>query len=261
MFYEFKATQRIFLPIFGLIILMAGVNRIFSELNYNSDTFNWPQGISMMAYVILMIAMWVIALVVTVQRFNKNLLGDEGYLSFTLPVKTHSHINAKIFITLIWILLAVITTILSVLILALNQSSMQTVKQVFSIIHIYFRNYPSQCWTLLLEGIVFVFLAVVKTVTEIYAAVSITNFSSKYKLLMGIGAYIGFGIVENIIEIITAMKFPFNSNNLDQFSYDFPMFCTDAQHTMLYSIVLMIVFSAVYYFLTHYILSRKLNLE
>ena len=46
-------------------------------------------------YGMVIIAAFVITLIVIIQRFYKNLLTDEGYLMFTLPVKAHSHITLE----------------------------------------------------------------------------------------------------------------------------------------------------------------------
>ena len=80
--YEFKATGRTFLPLYGAILLVALIQRflgrnnkgVFEELNTLGNFTN-------LALVGLFIALVVITLIVTIQRFQKNLLSDEGYLS------------------------------------------------------------------------------------------------------------------------------------------------------------------------------------
>ena len=52
--------------------------------------------ISMVGYVVLIISISAITLIIMVQRFYKNLLGDEGYLMFTLPVKTWQNVLNKL---------------------------------------------------------------------------------------------------------------------------------------------------------------------
>ncbi len=66
-----------------------------------------PFAISMTIYCLLIAAVFVMTLVVTIQRFNKNLLGDEGYLSFTLPVKVTATSYSKMIISLMWTVLSV----------------------------------------------------------------------------------------------------------------------------------------------------------
>ncbi len=116
--YEFSATARIFFPIYGLVLLMAGITRLIWKMD--TESVNIPRMISMSVYVALLVAMFVITLIVTIQRFYKNLLGDEGYLSFTLPVKVHSQIDAKMLITLLWSVLSVVVSAVSIFLLVMG---------------------------------------------------------------------------------------------------------------------------------------------
>lgn len=56
-------------------------------------------------------ALGVLTIVVTIQRFRKNLLGDEGYLMFTLPVSTSSLILSKCITALIYAVLSFIVAV------------------------------------------------------------------------------------------------------------------------------------------------------
>ncbi|MEG0086119.1 MAG: ABC transporter permease [Niameybacter sp.] len=119
--YEFKATGRTFLPLYGIILLVACIHRllgrntqgIFVELNKIGDFMT-------LALVALFIALGVITLVMTIQRFQKNLLTDEGYLMFTLPVKIRSLIFSKLFVALIWVILSSIVGFVTFAILFLD---------------------------------------------------------------------------------------------------------------------------------------------
>ena len=48
------------------------------------------------------VAVGVMALVVMVSRFYRNLLKSEGYLMFTLPVSVHELIWSKLIVSLVW---------------------------------------------------------------------------------------------------------------------------------------------------------------
>lgn len=123
--YEIKATQRIFLPLYGLILVFALLIKVFMLFNIQNarGMAIIPFVITMIIYCVLIAAVCVMTLVVTIQRFNKNLLGDEGYLSFTLPVKVHSHIDSKMIISLMWTVLSLIVSAVSIFILASDNST------------------------------------------------------------------------------------------------------------------------------------------
>ena len=110
--YEFKATMRTFIPIYIALMAVAMVNRIFQMGNIEMGF-----GISAAILVALFIALGIITIVMIIQRFNRNLLGDEGYLMFTLPVKSESLIFSKIIISIVWTILSGIVACITAFIL------------------------------------------------------------------------------------------------------------------------------------------------
>ena len=128
--YEIKATGRIFLPMYALLLVFAGVTRVFMEIN--TDFMRIPQVLTSVLYGFLVIGVFVLTIAVAIQRFYKNLLGDEGYLMFTLPVKAHSHITAKLFTTLMWAVLSVVATLLSIVILSAKSNFFDVVRRFFT---------------------------------------------------------------------------------------------------------------------------------
>lgn len=255
--YEIMATSRIFLPLFGLILLLAGINRVFLPLN--SGTFDVPRMITMTVYIILIVALCVMTLVVTIQRFNKNLLGDEGYLSFTLPVKIELHIVSKAIVTLMWTALSLIVSLFSIFILAVNENTVRDFSRGCMELSDAFSRYGGWAWLILAEAVVLGIVAVLTGTLEIYAAISVGHLSGKHKLLAGFGAFIGFGVAEQIV-----LSFFMNSSGRDSLFGDYvgPGFTvSDLSALLLYTIGFTALFGAAFFFLTNWILKRRLNLE
>lgn len=92
--YEFRAVGKTYLPLYGLVIALALGNRILVEIG--PQTYDLPQNLMAMAYIMLLVALAVITFFYGVARFKKNLLGDEGYLMFTLPVKRWELVMSKL---------------------------------------------------------------------------------------------------------------------------------------------------------------------
>ena len=101
--YELKATSRVFVPLYIAILVVSIVN----GLSLNLEIFN-IQGLATIILMCLFISLFVITIVVTIQRFNKNLLKDEGYLMFTLPVSSKSLVLSKYLTSLIWTLISIL---------------------------------------------------------------------------------------------------------------------------------------------------------
>ena len=254
--YEAMATSRVFLPLYGLILLLSCFIHIFLPLN--SDTFDTPRIITMMVYMFLMAALFVMTLVVTIQRFQKNLLGDEGYLSFTLPVKTWDHIVSKMIVTLMWSFFTLIVSFFSVFLLAVgDKQSLKTFSEGCMEIGDAFNRYGGWAWLILAEAVVFLVIAIFSGTLQIYAAVSVGHLSPKHKLLAGFGAFVGFCIVEQIIASLFSGYIEANSLLWATIDVTPSMIST----CLLVCIGFSAVFGAAFFFLTEWILKRKLNLE
>lgn len=121
--HEFKATARIFLPILGTVLVLTGAAALTVKLGgilvlpggtgWGGPVLGLASGLLCWLTFIAMMAMMAAAVVVTIQRFYKNLLGDEGYLMFTLPVTPAQHITAKLAVGTVWTLLSLALAVLA----------------------------------------------------------------------------------------------------------------------------------------------------
>ena len=115
--YEWRAMIRSMLPIYVATLAIAAVNGIMINgdlclrvQEMLSGTFLESllaifQGILVMIYIGLIIGLFVMTMVIIVQRFYKGLLKEEGYLMFTLPVS----------VTQLTVSKAVVSVIISIL--------------------------------------------------------------------------------------------------------------------------------------------------
>ncbi|NLJ30597.1 MAG: hypothetical protein GX424_03160 [Clostridiales bacterium] len=259
--YEFKATGRTFLPMYALLIAFALLNKIF--ITINADYLRIPQVIAMVGFVVIIAGISVMTLIVTIQRFNKNLLTDEGYLSFTLPVKTHTHIDCKMIVSAVWCLASFIMSAISIFILALDQSTLYKTRRFFEDIGSTLNQLGPGAYLIILECILFVAVALLASITNIYAAITVGNLSSKHKLLAGLGAYFGFGMVQQIVVSILMTVFFSGFDNYMEYLTTAGAWeqMRAVQLGLLVMLLYTAVFGAIFYFLTEWLLRKKLNLE
>lgn len=259
--YEIQATARTFLPLYGLILLLAVVNRAFLPLS--SDYFDIPRMITMTVYVVLIVGLVVMTLVVTIQRFYRNLLGDEGYLSFTLPVKTHSHIDSKMIVTLMWSVLSLLVAGASVFIIAANAETLTSFSRFCAEIAELYSRYGLHAHLIVFEFFILCIVGFSGSVLEIYAAITVGNLAGRHKMLAGFGAYIGFGVVEQILTSVLVNAFGETiASYFRAFHYSVDYYPPEPVELALFGIfVYTAVFFVAFYFLTNWMLSRKLNLE
>ncbi|HOJ10911.1 MAG TPA: ABC transporter permease [Clostridiales bacterium] len=265
--YEIKASARIFLPLYASLILFAIINNIFIRINNSSNNnqlfMNIMQGISTFAYVFLIISIFVFTLFVMIQRFYKNLLGDEGYLMFTLPVRTGEHIAAKLLASMMWVITSVIMTLFSVMLIAYNEkffaSFQEAISQILTEIN---RVFGVNGYAYIVEFAVFILMVLATNILMIYASISVGQMISKHKLLGSFGAYMGFYLISQfIISIILVIGYSAGSRHWTSIE-NIMQNNTTIPHFLFAGIMLLnLVFAAAYYTITNLILSRRLNLE
>lgn len=271
--YEFRATSRIYLPMYALLILFAAVNRVFMAIN--SSKFQFPdagsnvaervasigQVIAMTLYVFIIIGVFVITFVVTIQRFYKNLLSDEGYLMFTLPVKTHQLISSKLIVAAVWNLLSSVAAVLSILVMISNARFYQELAKFMGEFGETLHTYGAPAYALVLEIILLAFASLFGSIITIYAAIAVGHLCRKHRVMGALGAYLGFCVIE---QIVVSMVISIPAINW-LFSYEHAPtemeLMAQLQIFMVFLTITTLVFGAVYFFLTNVILKKKLNLE
>ena len=102
--YDLRANLKIFLFIWPAILVFGLLERIalMAELPVKISAIF--VNLTTVLFVLAVIAACVFALVISVIRFYSGLLRDEGYLMFTLPVSTTELIFSKLIVSIVWFL-------------------------------------------------------------------------------------------------------------------------------------------------------------
>ena len=102
--HEFRATGRVMGPLFGLLLIAAIAARFSVGVLLESSArfLNLLGGLFTTAFVIAIVGVCVMSLVLMINRFRTNLLGDEGYIMFTLPASVHQQIWSKLIVSAVW---------------------------------------------------------------------------------------------------------------------------------------------------------------
>lgn len=268
--YEIKASARVFVPLYGAVILLAIINKVMMSFRVFDNVSNMllrnlgqiPQMLVMVAYIMMIAALFVITLIVMIQRFYKNLLGDEGYLMFTLPVHPWMHIVTKLATSVMWIILTGIVTIASILILTFSfdvvwyQDFFSEVIREYPRLQVEFQEMFGMSFELFMVIMLVIgFIGMIASILQVYAAISIGQLFNKYKLLASFGAYIATNMVMQTIASIILVLIGFGAQN-NSFSFQSTMW-----EVIAYSTFISLLASVAYYIGTHWILTKKLNLE
>lgn len=259
--YEIKATGRIFLPLFLALLVFAVITRIISPVG--PGKWAAPAVISMIVYGIIMAGMFVMTLIMTIQRFYKNLLTDEGYLMLTLPVKPWQHIVSKLLTSMLWMIVSVIAALISAMVIALKAGDLTNI--LSGLVTFYSQvmdHLGAQAFLLLLEMIAVTFISLASGILLVYASIALGHLFSKHKVLAAFGAFIALSTLSQIFFTLISLSpigsyfvhHPFSSSGLFGVQTGF-------QLAAILGIIFNGVLSAAYFAITNAILGKRLNLE
>ena len=114
--YDFRSMLKQFAFIWPAALVLAVINRFtLNGLDSSSAVGETTAGITMLVYVAILVAMFAVTMIFVIQRFFKGLLGDEGYLMHTLPVRPWELIGSKLLCAVATTLLSIVVAICSIL--------------------------------------------------------------------------------------------------------------------------------------------------
>jgi hypothetical protein len=261
--YEFKATARILLPLYAALIGFSIINKFFIGFGNSFDNMEGlgkiPAIVSMIGYVATMVAVVVVTFFIIIQRFYKNLLGDEGYLMNTLPVSLNKNILSKLLIAIIWNIISAIVAIFSILIMAYRPGVFEETFRSFGGFSGFIANgYDSigiSIYIIPLEFIILMLIGIARATLLVYASMSLGHLASKRKVLSSFGAFIVLNMIQNAITGIVPSYFAIDDINFST------MGVAPIHKFLIFGIISALVFSAIFYAVSNYILKNKLNLE
>ncbi len=254
--HEIKATSRLLLPIYLVLVVLTVMDRIALNLDIFNGTLAIIPGFITMAYIVSIIAIVIVSFVIIVMRFYKNLITDEGYLMFTLPVKPNQLINSKLLVSMIWTVASIAAVIVSLLAVFASPDTLphfwEELKMAMAEIKHEFGSYTA---LLIIEFILMIVFSLINNILEIYASIAIGQLFNGHKVLGSFAAYIGIStvlqIVITVILLIAGLIFKKTITEINAIPLlVFPL-------TLFYLIATNVLF----YWLTNFLFKRKLNLE
>ena len=267
--YEFKSTSRIMWFLYAGLIVIAGLIGIvirFGVMNgdmYSMGLFSYGASdegnkflqiaLTSLAiiYVLLMYAVAIMTTVMIILRFYKNVLGEEGYLTHTLPVSTGSIIWSKFIVAVIWMLIALASAIVSAFVLGLTSGWLVEIIKQVSLSEIFDALRELFCFNVFLF-LLYVVSTVFSGILMYYLSMAIGNLANKNKFLFAVLAYIGISIGLTIVLTIIGVT----GGGLISVWLEDATF----RSFIIPAIIFQFILGAGCYVGTHYILKNKLNL-
>ncbi|MBE6049898.1 MAG: hypothetical protein E7214_04350 [Clostridium sp.] len=259
--YEFKATSRILLPLYGALVLFSIINNLFGARDGLGKTWdNYAFRFSSIVYSAIMVAIFVMTFVIILQRFYNNLLQDEGYLMHTLPVTTAQNIWAKVIVSTVWVIGSGLVSLISVILLVINvdaiKSAWDGLGKVFEAFIQANKIAGGHLYIIPLEMILLLIVSIALGVLVLYASMCIGHLVPNHRILGSFGGFMLINIVWDIIVsfVLKSGIVNFSFWNVNNGPYVFEL-------NVLFAILSQLVISAILFIVCNYILEKKLNLE
>ncbi|MDD3367451.1 MAG: hypothetical protein PHP50_01005 [Lachnospiraceae bacterium] len=267
--YEWKAFWKVPTLIavtFLVMSLLASAMFIMPEWTNEYTLINLLKMLFFSFYYMAIIGLNFFLLVWIALRFYKNLYTDEGYLMHTLPVTPHQLILSKLFVSGIWeIIYSIILCIGigNIFLFVFISSDMQAInwqdvmRGIGTLITEFEQSFGCSILVTCLTVGLYLFMSLVFSIMVIYASISLGQLCKKHRV---IGAIIVYLISTVIMQVVVSIIFFMNA---------LPSLNSSSNVTMASifgpSIYLIILFEVVIfllcYFVSYYMMNRKLNLE
>ena len=256
--YDMRSCWKTFLPFWAAILILTLVNAFTIRYAANvSDSFL----VSVLPALLLLgtcMITFVVAIVYICQEFSRGLLGKSGYLMFTLPVKTEALVASKGITALILECISGVIVVLGLLLelTAINAGSLPELPRKFFKA---FAEYPElrQATLLVFEGILLAASAAIAFNERIHVSIAVGHLAKKHRTVIAFLTYVIIGAILSFLGIRGMML-------ADRLVPDLQITpsMTGRMTLLLLGLTLLnLLIAAVYFFITSFILKRRLNLE
>ncbi len=270
--HEFAYYLRSMLPIYAILFAVAAVSRFIQLFEADNTLYNTLNIISILTYVAGIIAVIVMSYIFTVTRYYRNLFTSEGYLSFTLPVTPTEHIFVKLTTAVTIHIASLVVIFVSACIIMLGDVLTEVFKAFSYIIGLIperlalmFKETTAAEWQLnipvfVIEFVLLILAMYLYQMLLFYGCITVGQMSHKNRVIAAVGAYFAYYLATQAIGtalVIIAQFLPWET--FSEIFFAAPIGCVHAL-TIAY-IVLNLLIATALFFVSRFIIRRKLNLE
>ncbi len=273
--YDMRALRRVLLPLTLAVplsaLLCTAALRLTIALS-SLETYevvasivSATSAIFIMLNCFAIIASPMIAILLVMVNFYRSLYTDEGYLTFTLPVKTSQILTSKLITAAIWSLVSVIVCILSAALIVIFGTTADTlvntevINTVGKLCHELIGNVISI--PAIVTYIVSMFVSGLYLIVILFLAITVGSIiSKKHKVLASIGMYYAFNLITSTVTGVVNLILMLITFGGDEASFetgiDYISISSPIINTIFY-----LGFGAAAYIACNYMMKNKLNLS
>ena len=262
--HEAKAYLHTLVPMNIILLCVALFTRIIWIFESDTTIFNIIGGSSIFALCVAMLVSIVMSYAFAITRFYKNLFTQEGYLTMSLPVSPAQHISAKLVCAVGFNILTLIAVALAAGVAMAGDVFVEFTRMIVYMLDKYISVFGADGVFWIIEVLISLIISLIAQFLLYYACICIGQLTKKNRVLAAFGAYLGYYFITQILGTVFMIVMSVIMNT--RFMEDIVEFVLNHIELTLHiaiigSAVFGLLLAALYYFIVHRIMSRKLNLE
>ena len=258
--HEMYALWRSMIPIWCILFGVSVLGRFIQLFEQESVAYSIVNGSAVFFYFVSLIACLACPFVFAITRFYRNLFSGEGYLTFTLPVTNHQHILVKWVAAVITEVVTLFAAAISVVLITFGDVAWEIGKAMWYLIQRSVREWGGHLPIYIVEAAIGVIAVFAVETMLFYTCICIGQLSRKNRVLAAVGAYFGSYAIKQVVGTIMLL--------VASVVYWIPLFRWMGEHPfatihmMLWGgIVIEAVIAYALYWLSHRLITHRLNLE
>lgn len=268
--YELRASMRVLAPLWGALLVLGILNRVVLMSETMQEFWNGiPAVLLTILFVVGVVASSLTCVVFLILRFYRSFMKDEGYLMFTLPVKTGQLLNAKLISAYLLTLTTGLVCIGGVALMLLGN---EAIEGAWTLLRLVSQSGEMPFDQQTIGGLSLIYtllllIAPVEGILRYYLAMAIGQLSNKSKGGISVVVYLGLNAVEtgvmqgiSWLTLAGPLQKLTNSTILDETKM-LNTVMNQMQISFCLILAVMTIMAALFYFLTWWILKNKLNLQ
>lgn len=271
--HEWKESWKIPVVLIGILWIlaaMAGLTFISPMWQSELAGLNVLMVLVILAFYFSIIGVSIGIMLYMAIRFYKNMFTDEGYLTHTLPVSTHELLLSKIMVMSAWIFLSMAAIVVSLLIFSClavvflmpeGHSFANLLKDLNRLVHEFILYLDKGVMSFIGSLLFLVVVSIISGTMMIVGSISIGQMVKKHKILGSVGAYFALSTVIQIVSTVVLIPLMFHwSSRYEAYTSADNVFQIMVPLYILIGI-LSLGISAGLYFLSEFLIRKKLNLD
>ncbi|SES78637.1 hypothetical protein [[Clostridium] polysaccharolyticum] len=259
--YDFKAIFKYFIPLSIFIFVYS----CFGTLLFNVKTGFVAKGTLINTLIVLLLITYVISIIgynlmiqgIIVVNFYKSMVTDTGYLTHTLPVKKSDLLLSKLLTGVITLICSyVVLIVCATIMLDIPTNLIEYRHDIAAALHLSSKLINLSAIIKLIVNLIFT--AIVGSIFSLclyFVSIALGQLINRHKIVGSLLSFFGLSILLQIFSSIASVFF-------NEFAYmsDSTVIKFITPINTVFCLILLLL-SALFMFITHFIFTRKLNLD